>query len=91
MQFSSVPTLIDAHVQGQLQNTPIKAASLFLYVAKKNPLLLEDATKIQVSASEDDLRPYFQSYEKISEGSNICLENVDVHLEYGKGFTIQGI
>jgi hypothetical protein len=91
MQFSSVPTLIDAHVQAQLQNTPLKGASLFLYVANKSPLVLEDATKIKVTASEDDLQAYFQSYEKIAEGSNICLDNVEVHLDYGKGFSIQNI
>lgn len=65
MQFSSIPTLIDAHVQAQLHNTPLKGASLFLYVSTKNPLVLEDATKIRVSASEDDLQAYFQSYDKI--------------------------
>lgn len=65
MQFSSIPTLIDAHVQAQLYNTPLKGASLFLYVSTKNPLVLEDATKIRVSASEDDLQAYFQSYDKI--------------------------
>ena len=66
MQFSSIPTLIDAHVQSQLQNIPLKGASLFLYVAHKNPLILEDSTKIKVTASEDDLQAYFQSYDKIS-------------------------
>ena len=91
MQFSSVPTLVDAYVQAQLQNTPFKGASLFLYVASKNPLILEDSTKIKVTASEDDLQAYFQSYEKINEQSNICLDNVEVHMEYGKGHSIQNI
>lgn len=91
MQFSSIPTLIDAHVQNQLHNTPLKGASLFLYVAHKNPLVLEDSTKIKVTASEDDLQAHFQSYDKISEGSNICLDNVEVHLDFGKGHLITGI
>lgn len=91
MQFSSIPTLIDAYVQAQLQNQPLKNASIYLYVAQKNPLVLEDATKIKVTASEDDLQAYFQSYDKIAEGSNICLEHVEVHLDYGKGFLIHNI
>ena len=91
MQFSSIPTLVDAHVQTQLQNSPLKGASLFLYVAHKNPLVLEDSTKIKVTASEDDLQAYFQSYDKIAEGSNICLDNVEVHLDYGKGHSITSI
>ena len=91
MQFSSIPTLIDAHVQSQLHNTPFKGASLFLYVAKKNPLVLEDATKIQLTASEDDLQAYFQSYDKIAEGSNVCLDNVDVHIEFGKNYRVLNI
>ena len=91
MQFSSIPTLIDAHVQSQLQSTPLKGASLFLYVAHKNPLILEDSTKIKVTASEDDLQAYFQSYDKISEGSNICMDNVEVHLDFGKAYTILNI
>jgi hypothetical protein len=40
MHFSSVPTLIDAHMQCLLEGTVLKNASLFLYVAKKNPLVL---------------------------------------------------
>lgn len=91
MQFSSVPTLVDAHVQAQLQNSPLKGASLFLFVAQKNPLILEDATKIKVQASEDDLQAYFQSYDKIAEKSNICLDNVEVHLDFGKGYSILNI
>lgn len=91
MQFSSIPTLIDAYVQAQIQSQHLKNPSLFLFVAKKNPLVLEDATKIKVTASEDDLQAYFQSYDKISEGSNICLDNVEVHLDYGKGFSILNI
>jgi hypothetical protein len=91
MQFASIPTLIDAHVQSQLHNTSFKGASLFLYVAKKNPLVLEDNTKIQLTASEDDLQAYFQSYDKIAEGSNICLDNVEVHIEYGRNYRVQNI
>jgi hypothetical protein len=91
MQFSSIPTLVDAHVQAHLHSTPLKGASLFLYVSSKNPLVLEDSTKIRVSASEDDLQAYFQSYDKIEQGSNICLDNVEVHLDYGKGYSIQSI
>ena len=37
------------------------------------------------------MQAYFQSYDKISEASNICLENVEVHIEYGKGYRIQGV
>jgi len=91
MQFSSIPTLVDAYVQAQLQGQHLKNPSLFLYVATKNPLVLEDATRIKVTASEDDLQAYFQSYDKIAEGSNICLDNVEVHLDYGKGFSILNI
>lgn len=65
MQFSSVPTLIDAHLQSQLNNTPLKGASLFLYVAKKNPLTLEDNTKIQLTVSEDDLQAHHVNFSKI--------------------------
>ena len=91
MQFSSIPTLVDAHVFSQLQNIPLKGAALFLYVANKNPLILEDSTKIKVTASEDDLQAYFQSYDKITEGTNICLDNAEVHITYGKGYSIQNI
>jgi hypothetical protein len=91
MQFSNIPTLIDAHVQSQLHNTSFKGASLFLYVAKKNPLVLEDSTKIQLTASEDDLQAYFQSYDKIAEGSNVCLDNVEVHIEFGKNYKVQNV
>ena len=91
MQFSSIPTLIDAYVHGQLTSNALKNPSLFLYVASKNPLILEDSTKIRVTASEDDLQAYFQSYDKIGEGSNICLDNVEIHIEYGKGYSIQNI
>ena len=91
MQFSSIPTLVDAHVLSQLQNTPLKGAALFLYVFSKSPLVLEDSTKIKVTASEDDLQAYFQSYDKITEGTNICLDNVEVHIDYGKGYSIHSI
>jgi len=91
MQFSSIPTLIDAHFQSQLHNTPLKGASLFLYVAKKNPFILEDNTKIQLTVSEDDLQVHQVNVNKIMEGSNICLENIDVDIEYGKEHKIQNI
>ena len=51
MQFSSVPKLIDAYLDAQLRGTAFKGVSLFLYVAKKNPLLLEDAAKVRLTAS----------------------------------------
>lgn len=91
MQFNSIPTLIDAHVHNLLHGSHLKGASLFLYVASKSPLILEDSTQIRVTASEDNLQAYFQSYDKITEKTNICLENVEVHLSYSRGFTIQGI
>jgi len=91
MQFSSVATLVDAYVLGQINGKPIKGASIFVYVASKNPLILEDNAKIQLTASEDDLQTYFQSYDKISQGSSICLDGVDVHLDYGKGFRLLNV
>lgn len=92
MQFSSIPTLIDAHVLSLLHEKPLKGASLFLYVANKNPLVLEDSSKVRLLASEDDLATYFQSYDKINQDSNICLENVEIHLEFApKGRTLQKV
>jgi hypothetical protein len=91
MHFSSVPTLIDAHIQSLLEGTPLKSASLFLFVANKNPLLLEDSNKVQVTASEDDLQAYFQSYDKIEQGSNINLDNIVVNIDFGKGHSINRI
>jgi hypothetical protein len=91
MQFSSIPTLIDAHLQLQLHNTSLKGASLFLYVAKKNPFILEDNTKIQLTATEDDLQVDHLNFNKIVEGSNICLENINVDIEYGEDYKIQNI
>ena len=91
MQFNSIPTLIDAHVHSQLHGTHLKGASLFLFVASKSPLVLEDSTQIRVTASEDNLQAYFQSYDKIAEKTNVCLDNVEVNLTYSRGFTIQSI
>ena len=91
MHFSSVPTLIDAHIQSLLDNSTLKAASLFLFVANKNPLLLEDTNKVQLTASEDDLQAFFQSYEKIEQGTNISLDNIAVHIDFGKGHTINSV
>jgi hypothetical protein len=65
MHFSSVPTLVDAHIQSLLENSTLKSASLFLFVANKNPLIFEDSNKVKLTASEDDLQAYFQSYDKI--------------------------
>ncbi len=91
MHFSSVPTLIDAHFQNLLENSQLKAASLFLYVANKNPLVLEDTNKVQLTASEDDLQAYFQSYDKIDQGTNINLDNLVIHVDFGKGHSINKI
>lgn len=91
MQFSSVPTLIDAHVLGLLNGKPLKNVGLFLFVLSKKPLVLEDANKIQVTASEDDLQAFITSYDKIALGSNICLDNVEVNLELDKGRVPQHI
>lgn len=91
MHFSSVPTLIDAHMQCLLEGTTLKNASLFLFVANKNPLVLEDSNKVQLSASEDDLQAYFQSYDKIEHGSNISLDAVNVNVDFGKGHSVTRI
>ena len=91
MHFSSVPTLIDAHMQCLLEGTALKNASLFLFVANKNPLVLEDSNKVQLSASEDDLQAYFQSYDKIEQGSNISLDAVNVNVDFGKGHSVTRI
>jgi len=91
MQFSSIPTLIDAHVLSLLDGKPLKNIALFLFVASKSPLVLEDNAKIQLTASEDDLQAFIQSYDKISLGSNICLDNLEVNLELGKGRAPQHI
>ena len=55
------------------------------------PRVLEDNAKIQLTASEDDLQAFIQSYDKISLGSNICLDNLEVNLELGKGRAPQHI
>jgi hypothetical protein len=65
MHFSSIPALIDAHVLSLLGGAPLKGASIFLYVAGKNPLILDDSSKARAVAAEDDLETYFQSYDKI--------------------------
>ncbi len=91
MHFSSVPTLIDAHFQNLLGSSQLKSASLFLYVANKNPLVLEDTNKVQLTASEDDLQAYFQSYDKIDQGTNINLDNLVIHVDFGKGHAINKI
>lgn len=85
MEFSSIATLIDAHVLSVLESKPLKNIALYVYVASKNPLVLEDNAKIQLTASEDDLQAFIQSYDKITLGSNICLDNLEVNLELGKG------
>ena len=46
MQFSSVPTLIDAHILSLLEGTPLKGASLFLFVTSQSPLALQDSNKV---------------------------------------------
>ena len=84
MHFSSIATLIDAHIYNLLHSTPFKGASLFLLVTSKSPLVLKDNYNVPVTASEDDLQAYFQSYDKISEDSNICLDNVEVRINFGK-------
>lgn len=88
MHFSSVPTLIDAHIQSLLEGSPLKGASLFLFVATKSPFVLEDTSKVQLYASEDDQQAHFQSYEKIEQGSNISLENVAINIDFGKSHSI---
>lgn len=91
MHFSSVPTLIDAHIQSQLEGTPLKGASLFVYVASKNPLVLEDSNKVQLTASLDDQQAYFASFEKIEQGTTINLDNVVVSLDIGKAHSINRV
>lgn len=92
MQFSGVATLIDATVLNQLQGKPaLKGASLYLYVLARSPFVLEDKVKLQLTASEDDIQAHEASFEKITEGSNICLAGVEVHIEYAKGYKIQNI
>jgi hypothetical protein len=91
MHFSSVPTLIDAHIQSLLEGAPLKGASLFLFVASKSPLLLEDTSKVQLAASVDDQQAHFQSYDKIEEGSNISLDNVAINIDFGKGHAINRV
>lgn len=91
MQFSSVPTLIDAHIQSLLEGSSLKSASIFLYVASKNPLILEDTNKVQLAASEDDLQTYIQSYDKIEQGTNINLDNINIHIDFGKGHSVSKV
>jgi hypothetical protein len=91
MQFSSIPTLIDAHILSLLEGTPLKGASLFLFVTSKTPLTLQDANKVQLTASVDDQQAHHQSYEKIEDGTNVCLENVVVHVDFGKGHSVNRI
>lgn len=91
MHFSSVSTLIDAHVQSLLEGTPLKGASLFLFVASKNPFVLEDTAKLQLTASEDDQQAFSSSFDKIEEGSNISLDNVVVSLDFGKGHSVNKV
>ena len=46
---------------------------------------------MQLTASEDDLQAYFQSYEKIEQGTNISLDNIVVHIDFGKGHSINSV
>ena len=65
MQFSSILNLIDTSFQHQVNSTPFKGASLFLFVAKKEPLQLQDTNRVTLTAKVEDLQAYFQSYDKI--------------------------
>jgi hypothetical protein len=91
MHFSSVPTLIDAHIKTLLEGSTLKGASLFLFVASKTPLVLEDTNKVQLTASLDDQQAHSQSYDKIEQGSTISLENVAVSVDFGKGHAINRV
>lgn len=60
-------------------------------MASKSPFVLEDTSRVQLTASEDDQQAHFQSFDKIQEGSNISLDNVAVNLDFGKGHSISRI
>ena len=91
MQFSSILNLIDASFHHQVNNTPFKGAALFLFVASKEPLQLHDTNRVTLSAPVEDLQAFLQSYDKIAENSNICMDSVEVHPVYGKGYDIKEI
>ena len=91
MQFSSILNLIDASFQHQVSNAPFKGASLFLFVNKKEPLELHDTNRVTLSAPVEDLQAFFQSYDKIAVGSNICMDNVEVHPKYAKGYELKEV
>jgi hypothetical protein len=91
MQFSSIPTLIDAYFYHELNQKPLKGASIFVVVSSKNPLILEDHTRSRLTAPDDDFQAYFTSYDKINVGTTICLENVEIKAECTKTFDIESI
>jgi len=66
MQFSSVTPLIDAYMLGQISGKPSKELQYSFISSAKILLYLRIAIQIQLTASEDDLQTYFQSYDKIS-------------------------
>jgi len=83
-----VPTLVDAYIQSELTSTPLKSASLFLYVAAKDPFTLEDTNKVRVAPSVDDQLAFATYFDRIAEASNICLDNIEVNVSFSKGYAV---
>jgi hypothetical protein len=91
MHFSSIPALVDAHLLSLLAGSPLKGASLFLFVASKDPLVLEDSGKVRAIASEDDLEAYLQSYDRIEQGTTVLLDNLSLTLDFARGHCLDKI
>jgi len=60
-------------------------------VASRDPFVLEDTNKVVVEPSVDDQLAFSSSFDKIAEGSNVCLDNIVVNVTYSKGFNVSKV
>jgi hypothetical protein len=73
MQFTSIATLIDSIIEAEVHKKQSKKPTVFLYVLSKDPLTFEDASKVKLGVSENDLSTYLSSYDKISAETTVSL------------------
>ncbi len=83
MNFSNVSNLIDKVVETQARGTSLGSPTLYLHVSSTDPIEFNDASKVCLVVDKDDFVAYFKDYDKINNGTTVCLENCEVSLDYG--------
>ena len=84
MQFSNIPSFLEAYYFCQLKKKAFDSTRLYVVIQQNNPLVLQDSNKIKLFVADTKA-----DYERLGEsGSHVCLVDSTIKVDNAKNVTI---